>query len=65
VNFDRVPLKAGETKTVSFELLHEDRALRYWDESKYEFVMEPGPLDIMIGASSADIRLKGQIHLTA
>ena len=65
VNFDRVHLKAGETRTVSFDLSHDDQALRYWDEDKYEFVVDPGTVDVMIGASSADIRQKGQIKLTA
>ena len=65
VNFDRVHIKKGETRTVSFELAHKDQALRYWDESRYDFVVEPGPVDVMVGASSADIRLKGQVQLTA
>jgi len=65
VNFDRVHIKKGETRTVSFELAHEDQALRYWDENRYDFVVEPGPVDVMVGASSADIRLKGQVQLTA
>ncbi|MCL5005615.1 MAG: glycoside hydrolase family 3 C-terminal domain-containing protein [Acidobacteria bacterium] len=63
VNFERVHLKRGETRTVSFELAHADRALQYWDESKYEFVVEPGTVDILVGASSADIRLKGAVQL--
>jgi len=63
VNFDRVHLKAGETRTVSLDLAHGDRALRYWDERRHDFVAEPGPVDVMIGASSADIRLKGQVQL--
>jgi beta-glucosidase len=65
VNFDRIHIKAGETGTVSFELTYEDPALQYWDEAKGEFVVEPGVVDIMIGASSADIRLKGRIQLSA
>lgn len=65
VNFERIHLKPGETKTASFELSHDDQALRYWDEEKYEFVVTPGAVDVMIGASSADIRLKDQIQLTA
>ena len=64
-NFDRVHLKAGETRTVSFELAYEHEALRYWDETKYEFVVEPGPLDVMVGASSADIRLKEELQLSS
>jgi beta-glucosidase len=62
-NFDRVHLKAGETKTVSFELAYEHEALQYWDETKSEFAVEPGPLEVMVGASSADIRLKEELQL--
>jgi beta-glucosidase len=64
-DFDRVHLKAGETKTVSFDLPYEHEALRYWDEAKYAFVVEPGPLDVMVGASSADIRLKEEVQLSS
>jgi hypothetical protein len=39
--------------------------LRYWDEGKYEFVLELAPVDLLIGASSADIRFRGQVQLTA
>lgn len=65
VNFDRVHLRRGQTRTVSFDLFYEEPALHYWDETSYEFVVEPATLDLMVGASSADIRLKGQIQLTA
>jgi beta-glucosidase len=63
VGFDRVHLKAGETRTLSLEFAHEERALRYWDESKNKFILQPGAVEIMVGASSADIRLKGQVQL--
>jgi beta-glucosidase len=63
VGFDRVHLKAGETRTLSLEFAHEERALRYWDESKNEFILQPGAVEIMVGASSANIRLKGQVQL--
>jgi beta-glucosidase len=65
VNFERVHLKAGETRTVSLALAHDHQALWYWDEKKSQFAMEPGPLEIMIGASSADIRLRGTLQLTS
>jgi beta-glucosidase len=65
VNFDRVHLRAGETKAVSLELAHAHDALRYWDEAQYEFVVEPGPLDVMVGASSADIRLQEELSLSS
>jgi beta-glucosidase len=64
-DFDRVHLKAGETKSVSFDLPYEHQALRCWDEAKYEFVVEPGPLEVMVGASSADIRLKEELQLSS
>lgn len=65
VNFERVHLKAGETKTVSLDLAYDEEALSYWDEAKYQFVVEPGPLDLMIGASSADIRLTEEVQMTS
>ncbi|NNM86640.1 MAG: hypothetical protein HKL96_12895 [Phycisphaerales bacterium] len=63
VDFARVHLEPGETKTVSFALGHDDQALKYWDEAQQDFVQEPGKIDILVGASSADIRLKGAVNL--
>jgi beta-glucosidase len=65
VNFTRIHIKAGETTTVNFDLSYDDLAFRYWDETRYEFVVEPGMVAIMVGASSADIRLRGQVQLLA
>ena len=62
-DFDRIHLKAGETKTVTLDLAYEHQALRYWDEAKYDFVAEPGSMEIMVGASSADIRLNQTVQL--
>ncbi len=62
-NFERVHIQAGETRTVSLELAQTHNALRYWDEDKNEFVVTPGTVDVMVGASSADIRLKDTLHL--
>ncbi len=53
--FQRISLKKGEIKTVSFQLCRKD--LSFWNE-KNEFVMEPGEIQILVGASSEDIRLK-------
>jgi beta-glucosidase len=57
--FTRVPIKAGETKTVTLILKAED--LAYWDETKHAFIVEPGKVELMAGASSKDIRLKKTI----
>jgi beta-glucosidase len=65
VNFERVHIKAGQTRTVALDLAYDDRALWYWDEPKGDFGLEPGDVDIMIGASSADIRLRGRLRLIA
>ena len=62
-DFDRVHLKAGETKTVSFDLAYGNQALQYWDEAKYAFITDPGPLELMVGASSADIRLRQAVEI--
>jgi len=59
--FQRVELKAGETRTVTFTL---DRAaLSYWSPEKKDWVAEPGTFEIQVGASSRDIRLKAPLEL--
>lgn len=52
--FERVTLKPGETKEVTFTLLPED--LQILDKN-YRWVVEPGEFEVMVGASSTDIRL--------
>jgi beta-glucosidase len=54
--FERVHLKPGETRTLTFVLKPEDLAL--WDRSM-RFVVEPGAFKVMVGSSSEDIRLTG------
>jgi len=63
IGFDRIHLKPGETRTATLDLTYDNQALCYWDEERYEFVVDPGSVDLMIGASSADIRLKEELHL--
>ena len=59
--FQRISLKPGEKQTVVFTLPAEKLAL--WDEKTHGFVVEPGAFDVMMGASSADIRLKDQVEV--
>jgi beta-glucosidase len=54
--FRRVTLKPLEQTTVSFTLTPEDLSLLNRD---MHWVVEPGGIDIMVGKSSEDIRLKG------
>jgi beta-glucosidase len=59
--FQRVALPPGETKTVEIPLAA--GSLAYWDTGKHGFVVEPGKLELRVGASSADIRLKQTVNL--
>ncbi|MFI3316244.1 MAG: glycoside hydrolase family 3 N-terminal domain-containing protein [Rikenellaceae bacterium] len=58
--FDRIHLKAGETKRVTFTLGWQDMALL---DSRYEWVVEPGVFNVMVGKSSEDIVLKGEYRV--
>lgn len=50
--FQKVFLKAGETKEVTFELTQED--LKFYNHD-LDFVFEPGEFEIMIGTNSHDV----------
>ena len=56
--FQRVRLAPGESKTVSIPLSNE--ALRMLDRDM-RWVVEPGEFRIMVGSSSKDIRLRGEL----
>jgi beta-glucosidase len=60
--FCRTNLEPGETKTVEFRVPYDE--LSFWDIKTHSFVVEPGEFDIMVGASSADIRLSGVVTAT-
>ncbi len=53
--FLRTNIKKGETKLVSIQIDKND--LRYWDVNHKEMVLEKGDIELLIGASSQDIRL--------
>ena len=55
-SFKRISLRPGEKKTVIFELKPDD--LAFFD-SRMKRVVEPGEFEILVGSSSADIRLRG------
>lgn len=52
--FDKVKLAPGETKTVKFVITPEE--LKFFDDSKHEWIAEPGKFKALIGASSTDIK---------
>ncbi|MCW3062025.1 MAG: beta-glucosidase [Capsulimonas sp.] len=51
--FQRIAIRAGETKTVTISLSASQFA--YWNGERGGFVVEPGPIQILIGKSAADI----------
>jgi beta-glucosidase len=58
--FRRVTLAPGEAATVRFTLSRRD--LEFLDE-ELRPVLEPGDVSIMVGSSSADIRLRGTLTI--
>ncbi len=61
-HFAKVFVEPGETKTVSFELNERDFA--YFDPAFNEWIVDTGVFELLIGASSQDIRLKKDIHVS-
>jgi beta-glucosidase len=61
--FRRVELQPGEKKTVVFELPFSEQAFWYWDTDARKFVVQPGIAKILIGNSSANISLTGELTL--
>jgi beta-glucosidase len=54
--FQRVSLKPGEQRTLTFAL-SPTTDLRYYDEQHRDYAVDPGRYEIQVGASSADVRL--------
>ncbi len=60
-DFQKVKLKAGETRTLEFII---DRGKLSFYDQHLNLVAEPGMFELMIGASSKDIRLRDKFELT-
>lgn len=61
--FAKVELEPGETKTV--EILLDFRSFAYYHPAYKQWITENGEFDILIGASSADIRCTATATLTS
>jgi len=59
--FRRISLAPGAAAVVTFEIAADRVAL--WDPTD-GWVVEPGRIDVMIGSSSEDIRLQGEVTFT-
>jgi beta-glucosidase len=61
--FERITLKPGEQRTVTFMLPAEK--LAFWDETTHAFVTGPRKFEVLVGCSSDDIRLRAQFEVTS
>lgn len=59
--FQRISLKPGEAKTVQIPLKAD--SLAWWNEKKNGWELEPGMVDLLIGTSSADIRIRASFKV--
>ncbi|NDV67963.1 glycoside hydrolase family 3 C-terminal domain-containing protein [Dysgonomonas sp. 25] len=59
--FKRETIEKGKTKTIELKLAAED--LMYWNAERKRFELEAGKVNLLIGASSDDIRLSKQITI--
>jgi beta-glucosidase len=61
--FAKIELRPGEEDAVSFHLGRRDFA--YYDVTTRDWAVNPGQFDILVGASSRDIKLKQTIEVQA
>jgi len=59
VAFDRIPLAAGEAKTVTLHVA--PRQLQYWSTKEGKWVAASGKRTVSVGASSRDLRVEQSI----
>ena len=59
--FQRLTLQPGEKRTFTFAL--PAAKLAFWDEKTHAFLVEPGAFELMVGASSADIRAEAVLEV--
>jgi len=60
-SFQKVELKAGESKQITLEITERD--LSFFDEVTDDWKMEGGTFTVYVGASSRDIRLSGILEI--
>jgi beta-glucosidase len=59
--FKKVMLNPGESAQVELNVTRQD--LSFWDETSHNWKAEPGQFNILVGSSSADVRLNGALQL--
>lgn len=59
--FSRVPLNPGESKTVTLEIPVKN--LQYWNEKKHAWEDDLCNIELQVGASAGDVKLKKEVGL--
>ncbi len=59
--FCKVFLQPGEEQEIALDF--DDKSFRYWNQKTSRWEVEGGEYQILIGSSSADIRLKGAVKI--
>ncbi|HZR28206.1 MAG TPA: glycoside hydrolase family 3 C-terminal domain-containing protein [Terriglobales bacterium] len=59
--FQKILLTPGQTGHVQLQL--DERSFAYWDVTSHSWKVAPGTYQIIVGASSRDIRLQGQVMI--
>ena len=62
-DFEKVSLKAGESKKVMFKLNR--RAFAFYSEAAHDWIVEEGDFIISVGSSSRDIRLSDEVFVSS
>lgn len=60
--FDKIELKSGEKKTVTFEL--DSRAFAYWNDEAHAFCLADGIMSVQICKNAHDVILSAPINVT-
>ncbi|MEO1260184.1 MAG: glycoside hydrolase family 3 C-terminal domain-containing protein [Bacteroidota bacterium] len=58
--FQKLKLEPGASRNVTVQL--DQEAFSFYDETKKQWVVEPGTFEILVGSSSRDIRLRGEVE---
>ncbi len=59
--FEKIYLEPGETKTI--EICLDSRSFAYYNMDIHDWFIESGDYEILVGASSRDIRLNATLHI--
>ena len=63
--FEKLTLAPGDKRTVTFSegSIGDDRWLSIWDVKTHAWALPRGEFDVLVGASSVDIRVRGKINI--